>query len=108
MSLRANEVEARLQAVERIPLDGRDRPAKFIPYRFTSSNKVAKNAKLSLAFDALVLSKALECELTGGKIVNGDTRAALKIALSSLIIEVQSASRTLPHSWLTIRRPTSC
>jgi predicted RecB family nuclease len=89
VSLRANDVEARLQAVERMPPDGRDRPAKFIPYRFTFSNKVAKNDKLSLAFDALVLSKALDCELSIGKIVHGDTRATLKIALSPLIVEVQ-------------------
>ena len=35
VSLRANDVEARLQAVKRMPPDGRDRPAKFVPYRFT-------------------------------------------------------------------------
>ena len=48
------ELVSRLQAVERIPSEGRGRPAQFIPYRFEFANKLAKKHKLLLAFDALL------------------------------------------------------
>ena len=44
----------RLQAVEGAPAEGRGRPAIFIPYQFEASNKITKEHKLLLAFDALM------------------------------------------------------
>ena len=46
------EFETILQAFERIPSEGRGRHAQFIPYRFEFANKLAKEHKLLLAFDA--------------------------------------------------------
>src|SRR5262249_17844352 len=40
-----HDLEARLQAIERIPSDGRRRPAQFIPYRFEFANKLSKYDK---------------------------------------------------------------
>ena len=54
------ELESHLHAVERIPSEGRGEPAQFIPYRFEFANKLAKEHKLLLAFDALLLSEVLE------------------------------------------------
>jgi len=85
MRLQANGLESRLQAVEKMPSEGRAKPAQFIPYRFQFTNKLAKNDKLSLAFDALVLSEAMGSEAGFGKVIHGDRRATLKVKLSSLV-----------------------
>jgi predicted RecB family nuclease len=87
--LRTTNLESRLRAVERIPSEGRGRPVQFVPYRFEFANKLTKNDKLSLAFDALVLSEAVGREVSLGKITHGDGHATLKVKLSSLVSEVQ-------------------
>ena len=51
-------LESRLHAVERVPSEGRGKPAQFIPIRFVFRNKLTKDDRLLLAFDALVLSRA--------------------------------------------------
>ena len=50
-------LESRLQAVERVPSEGRGKPAQFVPIRFVFCNKLTKDDRLLLAFDALVLSQ---------------------------------------------------
>jgi predicted RecB family nuclease len=76
---RTRDLESRPQAVERIPSEGHGRPAQFIPYRFEFANKLAKEHKLLLAFDALLLSEALGREVNLGKIVHGDSHGTLKV-----------------------------
>ena len=61
--LRTNDLESRLHAVERIASEGRGRTAQFIPYRFEFANKLTREHKLLLAFDALVLSEAVGREV---------------------------------------------
>lgn len=87
--LQTNDLESRLQAVEQVPSKELGSPFKFIPYRFHFANKLVKNDKLSLAFDALVLSEAVGCEVSLGKIIHGEGHVALKVNLSSLSGEVQ-------------------
>ena len=58
-ALETNNLESRLHAVERIPSEGRGRTVQFVPHRFEFANKLTKNNKLSLAFDALVLSEVV-------------------------------------------------
>jgi len=84
-----HDLEARLQAIERIPSDGRRRPAQFIPYRFEFANKLSKYDKLSLAFDAFLLSEVLGRKVVLGKIVHGDRRTTLKVQISPLAGEVR-------------------
>jgi CRISPR/Cas system-associated exonuclease Cas4 (RecB family) len=55
----AATIETRLHAVERVPSEGRGKLAQFVPIRFVSRNKLAKDDRLLLAFDALVLSQML-------------------------------------------------
>ena len=86
---RMRELESHLQAVERIPSDGHGRPAQFIPYRFEFANKLTKEHKLLLAFDALLLSEALGREVNLGKIVHGDNHATLKVKTSAFVSEVR-------------------
>jgi hypothetical protein len=76
---RMRELESQLQAVERIPSDGHGRPAQFIPYRFDFANKLTKEHKLLLAFDAHLLSEALGREVNLGKIVHGDSHVTLNV-----------------------------
>lgn len=48
------KLETRLHAVERAPSEGRGRAAQFIPIRFVWRNKLHRDDKLLLAFDARV------------------------------------------------------
>jgi predicted RecB family nuclease len=87
--IRTNGLESQLPAVERVPSKGRGTPVQFIPYRFQFANKVVKNDKLMLAFDALLLSTAVGREVNLGKIIHGDGNDTLKVSLSSLTTEVR-------------------
>jgi predicted RecB family nuclease len=86
--LRTDGLETHLHALERKPSERR-RPAQFIPYLFRFFNKVTKNDKLSLAFDALVLREVVGCEAGFGKIVHGDSGNTLKVNVSALVHDVQ-------------------
>jgi predicted RecB family nuclease len=80
---------ARLHAVERVPPAGRRKPVEFIPIRFIFANKLTKDDRLLLAFDAFVLSQALGREIAGGQIIHGEDHAALKVKTSTLAGEVR-------------------
>ena len=87
--LRVNELESRLHAVERIPSGGRGSTTQFIPYRFEFTNKLSRQHKLLVAFDALALSEAVGGAVTLGKIMHGDSRAMLKVKLSAFASDVR-------------------
>ncbi|MDD5140596.1 MAG: TM0106 family RecB-like putative nuclease [Verrucomicrobiales bacterium] len=70
----AATIETCLHAVERIPSAGRGQPAQFVPIRFIYRNKLTKDDKLLLAFDAFVLSEMLGRAVSLGKIIHGDLR----------------------------------
>jgi predicted RecB family nuclease len=86
----AQTLESRLHAVERLPSEGRGKPAQFIPVRFVFTNKLSKDDKLLLAFDALVLSGVLGRELRLGRIIHGDDHASLKVKLATLMSQVRN------------------
>ena len=83
------DLESRLHAVERVPSEGRGKAAQFIPIRFVFRNKLTKDDKLLLAFDAFVLSEVLGREVSLGKIIHGDDHATLKVKTSALAGEVR-------------------
>jgi predicted RecB family nuclease len=85
---KTNNLESRLHAVERMPSEGRGRSVQFVPHRFEFANKLTKNSRLSLAFDALVFSEAGGCEISLGIITHGVGHATVKVKLSSLVREV--------------------
>lgn len=72
-------IEARLHAIERVPSEGRSKPTKLIPIRFAFRNKLDNDARMMLAFDALVLSKVLGRPIGLGKIIHGEEQATLKV-----------------------------
>src|ERR1035438_9854780 len=81
-------LESRLHAVERVPSEGRGKPAQFVPIRFVFRNKLTKDDRLLLGFDALVLSQVLGRAVSLGKIIHGDDHATLKVKTSALVGEV--------------------
>jgi len=82
-------VESSLHAVERIPSAGRGQPAQFVPIRFIYRNKLTKDDKLQLAFDAFVLSDTLGRAVSLGKIIHGDDHGTLKVKTPALAGEVR-------------------
>jgi predicted RecB family nuclease len=86
--VRAHNLESNIHAVERVPLEGQDQPAKFIPIRFVFTNKLTRHDNLMLAFDVFILSEMLSLEVGLGKIIHGDNDATLKVKTSALTSEV--------------------
>ena len=82
-------LESELHAVERVPAEGRSKPAQFIPIRFLFTNKLSKDDKLLLALDAFALSKSLGREVSVGRIIHGDDHATLKVKTSAMRSEVR-------------------
>ena len=80
-------IESRLHAIERIPSEGRGKASQFIPIRFIFRNKLTKDDKLLLAFDALVLSEVIGREVSLGKIIHGDNHATLNVKLGARTAE---------------------
>jgi hypothetical protein len=89
MRVQADDLECQIPAVERVRPEGRGRRVQFIPYRFEFSNKLTKQHKLMVAFDAVVLSEAIGRDIRLGKIIHGDRSATLNVKTSSLISEVR-------------------
>jgi predicted RecB family nuclease len=80
---------ASLHAVERVLSAGRGKPTEFIPIHFIFTNKLTKDDRLLLGFDALVLSEALGRDIAVGQIIHGEDHAKLKVKTSALAGEVQ-------------------
>ena len=78
-----------LHVVERVPSAGRGKPAQFIPIRLIFTNKLTKDDRLLLAFDACVLSEALGRKIAVGQIIHGEGHATLKVKTSALTGEVR-------------------
>ncbi len=87
--VRAQNLESSLHAVERVPSGMRGQPGQFTPIRFIFANKLSRDDKLLLAFDALVLSEMLGRKVGLGKIIHGDNQATLKVKTSALAGEVR-------------------
>ncbi len=86
---RARNLESSLHALERVPSEGRGKPAQFVPIRFVFNSKLTQDDKLRLAFDALVLSQTLGREISHGNIIHGAHHATLKVETSALTAHVQ-------------------
>jgi predicted RecB family nuclease len=81
--------------VERLTSKGSDKLELFIPIRFVFTNKLHKDAKLLLAFDAFVLSELLGREVGLGKIIHGDDRATLKVNTGALVSDVRGLTEKI-------------
>jgi len=92
---RAQNLESSIHVVERVPSEGQGKPTQFIPIRFIFTNKLSRDDKLLLAFDAYVLSEMLGYEVGLGKIIHGDNHATLKVHTLVLASEVRKLTKKL-------------
>jgi predicted RecB family nuclease len=112
----SNVLESELHAVQLVPAKGRGHSAHLIPIRFIFTNKLDKDDKLLLAFDAFTLSQSLGREISFGKIIHGDNRATLKVKISTLVGEVRKRineiavllASTTPPELILNRHCTKC
>jgi predicted RecB family nuclease len=88
----AENLESAIDAVERPPRDKPGKPPQLVPIRFILTNKLNRNDKLLLAFDALVLSEALGREVDLGKIIHADAFVTLRVKTSALQREVRKTA----------------
>ena len=82
-------VESELHSVERVTSTGWGKAAQFIPIRFIFTNKLGKEDKLLLAFDAFVFSKSQGSDIKSGRIIHGDDNVTLKVNTSVLTVGVR-------------------
>jgi predicted RecB family nuclease len=87
--MKTGVLESEVQAVERVPSEGRGRAAQFIPIRFLFADKLSDDDKLLLAFDAFVLSQATGLEVGFGKIIHGDDHREVKVKVAAHACEVR-------------------
>jgi len=88
-AIQSQNLQCSCHAVEQIPSAGRGRTAQFVPIRFVFRNKLNRDDKLLLAFDARVLSEVLRREVGLGKIVHGENYSTLKVKTSAVASEVR-------------------
>lgn len=85
---KTGNLQSRIHAVEHVPFDGRDKPNQFIPIRYIFTNKLTKEDKLRVAFDALVLSETIGKKVSHSKIIYGGDYVTLNIKTNGIISEV--------------------
>jgi predicted RecB family nuclease len=76
-------LESELHAIERASPTMEGNPTEFIPIRFVFANKLDKDHKLLLGFDAFVVSESLGRETRFGKIIHGADSATLRVRVST-------------------------
>ena len=92
---RVQNLESTIHAVERLTADGRDNWPVFIPIRFIFTNKLHRDDKLLLAFDAFVLSQLLDRQVGVGKIIHGNNYATVRVNTDALVTEVRSLNEKI-------------
>ena len=82
---RTANTETRLAVVERMASEGQGKVAQFVPIRFVWRNKLHRDDKLLLAFDALALAETLGRKVLQGQIIHGDDQAPFRVKLPALV-----------------------
>ena len=88
----AEDLESTIHAVERVPPTGRGYPSQFVPIRFIFTNKLTRDDKFLLAFDALALAAGLGRAVNLGKIIHGDDHATLRMRTATLAKQIRKVT----------------
>ncbi len=88
-AVQSQNLQCSCHAVEQIPSAGRGRTVQLVPIRFVFRNKLNRDDRLLLAFDARVLSEVVSREVGLGKIVHGENYTTLKVKTSALASDVR-------------------
>jgi predicted RecB family nuclease len=110
-----NVLEVRLDAVERV-VAPHGQATQFVPLRFLFANKLTRDDKLFVAFDALALSEVVGRNIPRGEIIHGDRHSCSTIDVSALAGEVRKRigeitsllSNTSPPDLLLNRHCAEC
>jgi predicted RecB family nuclease len=104
--LQTQGLQSHIHALERSTAPIKKKQSPFIPIRFFPNEKITKQDKLLLAFDALALATASGKMPQFGKIIHGSEQRVMKIELAGLLemtkivvskITAQQASPTSPQ-----------
>jgi len=98
MEVSAGRSVSRLDAVERVVSKGQGRPVQLIPIRAISRNKLTRDDRLLVAFDAQMLSEALGCDVDLGKIIHGNDYGTLRVHTAGLLAEVRKLAGKLAET----------
>ena len=98
IAIREYDLETSIHAVERDPSGARGKGVQLIPIRFVSNNKITKDDRLLLAFDALALSGVLGKAASFGKIIHGSSQVAAKINLSEPLAAARAVIAKIAQS----------
>ena len=91
----AHDVGSNIHALERVDAPTQTHSRYYTPIRFVPFEKVSKDHRLMLAFDAFVLWKAFGQMATKGTIIHGLQQTALVFKLDAWIHEVESLNGKL-------------
>ena len=113
---RAQHLESHVHAVGRVPSEGRGKPVQYSPVRFVPNNRLGKDAKLLLVFDAMALAEVLGENVSRGQIIHGDDHATVKVRTPAHAGEVQEhleemttlLSSSSPPDLFLIRHCSEC
>src|SRR5262249_48324219 len=103
--VQTQELQSHLHAVERLTAPGKPNHSPYMPIRCVPREKITKQDKLLLAFDALVLGTLSGQTPRFGKIIHGREQATARVELTALMdmaktviddIAAQHASPTPP------------
>ncbi len=78
-----------LLVVQRVPPELRGKNSQYVPIRFIFRNKLTIEDKLTLAFDAIVLSRTLGHSASYGKIVHGNGNCISRVKIPNLLGKVR-------------------
>ena len=81
----AQGLQSHIHALERATAPGNRKLNPFLPIRFVPNEKITKQDKLLVAFDALALSTASGRKPHFGKIIHGSEQTAMKVNLDGLL-----------------------
>ncbi len=88
--VQGRKVAAQLHAIERVPAERPGKMSQFIPIRFVAFNKIAKDDRLAVTFDALALANVLGRAISKSKIIHGEDRAFLNVNIARFESEVRN------------------
>jgi predicted RecB family nuclease len=79
VTVRSQDLESHLHAVERITCPVPTKSAPLVPIRFVRANRPNNVDKLMLTFDALLLSEITERQVPYGRFIHGDDHTSIRI-----------------------------
>ena len=89
-TVRTQEMQAHLHAVERVASPSKPNDSPYMPIRCVPREKITRQDKLLLAFDALAIATVSGQVPRFGKLIHGSEQAAAKVDLAGLMVMAQT------------------